>query len=87
MPKSTAAYLRLRRVVDQHEDVSRVHVGVEEVVLEHLREEDLHAVLGQPPDVGAGLAQPRHVGDLHAADAFQHHDLGTAEVPVHGGHI
>jgi hypothetical protein len=36
--------LGLRRVFDQHEDVARVHVGVEEVVPEHLREEDLHAV-------------------------------------------
>ena len=37
----------LRRIVDEHEDVARVHVGVEEVVAEHLREEDLHAVLRQ----------------------------------------
>ena len=77
----------LRRVVDEHEDVAGVHVGVEEVVLEHLREEDLHAVLGQPPDVGAGFAQARHVGDLHAADAFHDHDRGPAEVPVHRRHI
>ena len=32
---------RLLRIVDQHEDVAGMHVGVEEVVAEHLREEDL----------------------------------------------
>ena len=79
--------LRLRRIVDEHEDVARVHVGVEEVVPEHLREEDLHAVLRQLADVGAGFAQARHVGDLHAADALHDHDAGPAEIPVHRGHI
>ena len=47
MPKSTAAYLGCDGIVDEHEDVAGVHVGVEEVVPEHLREEDLHAVLGE----------------------------------------
>ena len=79
--------LGLRRVVDQHEDVAGVHVGVEEVVPEHLREEDLHAVLRELADVGAGFAQARHVGDLHAADALHDHDARPAEVPMHRGHI
>ena len=48
---------RLLRIVDDHEDVARVHVGVEEVVAEHLGEEDVDAVLGQPRDVGARGAQ------------------------------
>ncbi len=52
---------RPRRIVDQHEDVAGMHVGVEEVVAEHLGEEDAHAVLGQQLDVGAGAAQPLHV--------------------------
>ena len=38
---------RVLRVVDLHEDVAGVHVGVEEIVPEHLREEDLDAVLGE----------------------------------------
>ena len=87
MPKSTAAYFGCRRIVDQHEDVAGVHVGVEEIVLEHLREEDLDAVLGEPLDVGAGFAQPLQVRDRHAADALHDHHLGPAEVPVHRGHI
>ena len=44
---------RMLRVVEQHEDVAGVHVGMKEVVAEHLREEDLDAVLGEPLDVGA----------------------------------
>ena len=44
---------RVRRVVDHHEDVAGVHVGVEEVVAEHLGEEDLHAVLRQQLHVHA----------------------------------
>jgi hypothetical protein len=34
-----------------------VHVGVEEAVAEHLREEDRHAVARQLLDVDAGVAQ------------------------------
>jgi len=38
MPKSTAQYSGIP-VLELHEDVARVHVGVEEVVPQHLREE------------------------------------------------
>ena len=48
---------RMLRIVEQHEDVAGVHVGMEEVVPEHLREEDLDAVLGEPLDVGAAAAE------------------------------
>ena len=43
--------LRLLGVRHVDEDVAGVHVGVKEVVAEHLREEDLDAVLGEPLDV------------------------------------
>ncbi len=87
MPKSTAAYLGCAGIVDEHEDVAGVHVGMKEVVPEHLREKDLHAVFGKPADVGAGFAQARHVGDLHAADPLHDHDRGPAEVPMHRRHV
>src|SRR5688572_4378476 len=45
------------RVAGVDEDVPGVHVGVEEVVPEHLREEDLNAVLGELLDVGSEIAQ------------------------------
>ena len=69
---------RLRRVVGQHEDVARVHVGMEEVVPEHLREEDLDAILGQALEVRAHFAQPVDVADRHAVDALHHHHVGAA---------
>ena len=78
---------RVVRIVDQHEDVSRVHVGVEEVVPEDLREEDLDAVLGEPLDVRPGRAECFHVADRRAEDAFLHHDLGQAVVEVHVGNV
>jgi hypothetical protein len=43
-------------------DVARVHVGVEEAVAEHLREEDRHAVAGQLLQVDAGVAQSLRSG-------------------------
>ncbi len=64
-----------------------MHVGVEEVVAEHLREEDLHAVFRQAPEVRAARPQRRQVADRHAMDALHHHDIGAAQVPVHLGHV
>jgi hypothetical protein len=64
-----------------------MHVGMEEIVPEHLREEDLDAVFRQFADVRARLAQPRHVRDLHAADALQHHHAWPAEIPMHRRHV
>ena len=43
----------LRGVSQQHEDISRMHVGVKEVVAEDLREEDFNAVLRQAFEIGA----------------------------------
>ena len=70
-----------------HEDVPGVHVGVEEVVAEHLGEEDLHAVFREYPDVDVAPAQLVHVVDEHAVDAFHDHHVGTAVVPVHLRHV
>ena len=35
---------RIGRIFRQDEDIARVHVGVKEIVMEHLREKDLHAM-------------------------------------------
>ena len=35
---------RVLRIVDLHEDIAGVHVGVKKIVAEHLREKNLHAV-------------------------------------------
>ena len=64
-----------------------MHVGVEEIVAERLREEDLDAVLGQALDVRAAALQLRHVRDQHAAHALHHHHVLAAVVPVHLRHV
>ena len=81
------AVLRVFRVLELHEDVARVHVGVEEVVPQHLREEDRHAVFREALDVGAAPAQLVHVADDDAVDAFHHHHFRAAVVPVHLRHV
>ena len=74
---------RVLRVVSQHEYVPGMHVGVEEIVAEHLGEEDAHAVLGELRDVGARGLEARHVADRHAMDALHDHDVVATVVPEH----
>ena len=73
---------RLTGVGDVHEDVARMHIGVEEVVLEELREERLYASLSELLHVRAGAHQRIHIGDRRRVNAFQNQDrLGTT-LPV-----
>ena len=72
--------------LDADLDVARVHVGVEEAVAEHLREEDRHAVARQLLDVDAGLAQALDLADRHAVHALHHDHVVLAQVPDHLGH-
>ena len=76
--------LRVRHV---DEDVPRMHVRMEEIVGEHLGEEDLDAVFGQTPDVGSPGLQFLDIADRHAGDALHGQDVGTAVVPVHVRHV
>jgi hypothetical protein len=78
---------RLGRVRRVDEDVARVHVGVEEVVLEHLGEEHLHAAFGQPLHVDVGRAQEIGARDRDAVDALLDEHVGTAPVPVDLGDV
>ena len=74
------------RRVDGDEDVAGVHVGVEEAVAEHLREEELDAGARQLLEVDAGLDQPLDLRDRDAAHPLHHHHFAGAPVPVHLGH-
>ena len=77
----------LRRVADIDENIAWVHVGVKEVVLEHLGEKYFHTVLGQFLHIRAGGVQRVHVADRHAADALHDQDIEAAILPVHLRHI
>ncbi|RMS05948.1 hypothetical protein ALP75_204957 [Pseudomonas syringae pv. actinidiae] len=60
---------------------------MEKAVAKDLREEDLHAALGEHLHVGALIGQPGHVGDLQAVDALHDQHLRTAPVPVDLWHV
>ena len=68
------------------QDVARVHVGVEEAVAEHLREEDLDAGARDVLDARALGADRVDLADGNAVHALHHHHLGGAPVPVHLRH-
>ena len=54
---------------------------------EHLREENLHAVLGEPLDVGAAPLEFVDVADRHAEDPLGRQHVGPAVVPVDFGDV
>src|SRR5882762_1002964 len=70
----------------RHQDVSRVHVGVEEAVAEHLREEDLDAGACELRNVHALPAQLFDFAHRRAAHPLHGHDGARAEVPIHLRH-
>ncbi len=64
-----------------------MHVGVEEIVPEDLREEYLDTVLRQPLDIRAGRLERRLVADRDAADALHRQHIAAAKIPVHLRHV
>ena len=66
-----------------HQDVARVHVGVEETIAEDLREEDLHPVTRELFQVDAGRAHAVELADGDALDPLHHQHVAAAVVPVH----
>ncbi len=73
---------RISRIIDLHEDIAGVHVGMKEIMAEHLREKDLDAVLGQLGDVRAARPQLLDTADDDAVNALHDHDVLAAVVPV-----
>ena len=64
-----------------------MHVGVKKIVPEHLREENLHAVLRELRDIGAARAQFVDVAHDDAVDALHDHDVDAAIIPVDHGNV
>ena len=79
--------LRVRGVADIHENIARVHVGVEETVPKNLGEEDLHPFLCQYFQIDAGFTKRRNVGNGDAVDALHDQNGLACVVPVDGGDI
>src|ERR1700722_16327673 len=78
---------RVLRIIDLDENIAGVHVGMKEIVAEHLREEYLDAVLGQLGNVGAARAQFPDLADDDTVYALHHHDVLAAIVPVDLRHV
>ena len=70
-----------------HEDVAGMHVGVKEVVDEHLVEEGLHPAPGQDFEIDALRIEPVEVAHGHAVDALQHQHVGAGELVVDLGDV
>ena len=68
---------------DAHQDVARVHVGVEEAIAEDLREENLHAIARELFQIDAGGAHAVELADGDTVDPLHHQHVAPAVVPVH----
>ena len=77
----------MRRVVEPHEDVAGVHVGVEEIVAKHLREEDVRRRSRPAAEVHAQRAQLVDVADRARRGCAPSPSRRAAQVPVHLGHV
>ena len=64
-----------------------MHVRVEEVVHEDLREEDAHAKCGERPPVDAKRAQSALIPDRDPPDPFEDQNPRTGVLPKDAGHM
>ena len=69
------------------EDIPRVHVGMEEVVAEHLGEEYLHAAHAEHAQVYAGASQLVDMVHRYAVDALLYQHVPARVVPVDLGDV
>ena len=74
----------LTRIVN--EQVSGMHVGVEEAVAQGMAEECLDHGAGQPLEIEALGRQPRVVPKRDAFNPFERKHVACGSVPIDGGH-
>lgn len=72
---------------DGNEDVSGMHVGMEEVVSKDLGEEDLDAAFGQNLEIDAATLEGFPVTDGNARNAFHDHDVPARLGPIYSGNV
>ena len=82
MPRSTATMVAVRL----DEQVSGMHVGVEEAVAQSMAQEGLHQVRGDRLEVVAGVAQAFDVVQLDAVDPLHGEHVAAGALPVDGRH-
>ena len=64
-------------------NIARMHVGMEKAVVEHLGEEQFHAIGGKRTKIHSLAAQFLQLADGNATHAFHHDDFSRAKIPVH----
>ena len=69
------------------ENVTRVHIGMKEVVPEYLGEEDFHTAFAKQLHTDALAFKFIHFANVGAVDAFDDHDILTTQVPENLGYI
>ena len=78
---------RVFRIVGVDENIAGVHVCMEKIVDENLREESLHAALGQDAHVGPTAVQLFDVTDGHTVDAFETQHVAAAEILINPRYV
>ena len=69
-----------------HQNIARVHIGVEKAVFEHLGEEDFHAIARQPFQIHAAPLQLGHFGNRRAVHPLHGHHAFAAIVVIYLRH-
>ena len=69
-------------ICHDHENISRMHVGVKKIVAKYLGEENFDAVLSEKLNVSPSLSKRRHVADRYAVDTLLYQHFGSAKIPV-----
>ena len=79
--------LRIFRVFDVDEDVARMHVGMKEIVDEHLLEKSLDASIGQELHVRPARFERGDVADGDARYTFEHQHVGSRQLVMDSRHV
>ena len=73
-------------VVVGHQNIARVHIGVEKTVFKHLGEENFHTIAGQFFQIDALRLQSGDVGNRRAVHPFDGEHIAAAIIEIHFGH-
>jgi hypothetical protein len=78
---------RILGIRDIDEYVAGVHVGVEKIVAEYLREKDIDAVFRKPPNVRAACLEAGNIADRNPVNALHREHVRPRVIPIDFGHV
>ena len=71
----------------QDEEISRMHVGVKEMVAKHLGKKDLDAALGEHLEIDTGAPETFAVADMQPVHALHYQHVFAGVIPEHFRHV